>query len=186
LKLRSITLCSFVFLAFSVFLALRGAALAQGKRDALPAEQSHFSAEDAGVQRPMAIPKDVIAILTQDDLVRTALKNQKLPVEKLPLSWFSAAGIHLGNANETDVVVMAEKELHGANATTFWIFRSTSKGHQLVLTAPAHDLKVKNVQWLGYREIGLVSMTANRISTVLCRFDGRKYAQYKSTTKDIR
>ena len=133
----------------------------------------------------MAIPKDVMAILTKDNLVRTALKNHNMPAEKLPAVWFSAAEIRLGNSNEKDLVVMAEGELRGMNVITFWIFLTTRKGHELVLAAPAHDLKVKNVQWQGYREVGLVSMTASQVSTSLCRFDGRKYVQYKSTTKEI-
>jgi len=49
------------------------------------------------------------------------------------------------------------------------------------LTPPAHDLIVVNARWKGYRNIELVSMTAKQISTVLLRFDGKAYAEDKST-----
>jgi hypothetical protein len=151
-----------------------------------PAEQTVFSAEDAEVRRPVTVPVDVLAILGKDEMVSHTLENENLPAAKLPSTWFSASTIHLSKPSQKDLVVMAKGPLAGGNVVMFWIFRRTTHGHELVLMAPAHDLAVKNSRWNGYRDIALSSMSARRISTVLCRFDGRQYTKYKSKTEDIR
>jgi hypothetical protein len=150
------------------------------------AEQSVFSAEDAAVKKPVTIPEDVQAILAKDEMVNHALENENLPAEKLPLTWFSASAIHLSKPSQKDLVVMAVGPLAGGNVVTFWIFRRTTHGHELVLMAPAHDLIVKSSRWKEYRDIELTSMSAVTVSTVLCRFDGRRYTGYKSKTENIR
>jgi hypothetical protein len=151
-----------------------GAGVTQEKRNALP-EQTEFSAEDESVKRPVPIPGDVLAILSQDELVRSVMENVESPPEKAPASWFSASYVHLANSGHNDLVVMGQGELRGANVITFWVFRSTGQGHVLVLTAPAHDLIVKKTQWKGLREIQMLAATAVQIHTVLFRFDGREY-----------
>src|SRR5262245_20360776 len=70
-------------------------------------EQSDFSAENAGVTKPIPIPGDVLPILKKDEMVRDALDSENLSAEKLPLSWFSAAAVHLASLDRTDLVVMA-------------------------------------------------------------------------------
>jgi len=148
-------------------------------------EQLHFSAEGTSVRRPVPIPEDVLAILRKDDDVHDGLEHEGIAAEQIPSSWFSASAIHLNNANQVDLVVMGQGPLRGANVITFWVFRSTSHGHELVLNAPAHDLIVANTRWKGYREIELVSMTARQISTVLLRFDGKGYKEFKASSEHI-
>ena len=150
-----------------------------------PSEQSSFSAEEASVKKPVTIPPDVWAILVKDDMVKKMAENEDPPVEKIPSSWFSASTIHLSKANLIDYVVMAEPPLAGGNVVTFWVFRDTGHGHDLVMTAPMHDLNVKNTRHNGYRDIELDAMTAVTLSTVLCRFDGKQYKEYKSKQKDL-
>jgi hypothetical protein len=151
-----------------------------------PGEQLRFSAEATSVKRPVPIPQDVLAILRKDEEVRDGLKDEGIPAEQIPLSWFSASAIHLSNPNRVDLVVMGQGPLRGANVITFWVFRATTRGYELVLTAPAHDLIVSNTRWKGYRDIELVSMTARQISTVLLRFDGKTYREHKSMSEPIR
>jgi hypothetical protein len=172
---------------FSVlaFLVMSSALTAQSKRSH-SSEQLAFSAEEDTVKKPVAIPQDVLAILATDEMVRNELENESLPTEKIPASWFAASAIHLSNSRETDFVVMARGPLAGGNVVTFWVFRGTPHGHELIMTAPMHDLIVKNTHWKGYRDIELLSASAVKISTVLCRFDGRKYKEYKSKLEDIR
>jgi hypothetical protein len=148
-------------------------------------EQLHFSARDDGAIRPVTIPEDVLAILRKDDMVRIILKDENLPEEKLPPSWFSASAIHLNTSNEIDLIVIGETPILGANVTTFWVFRPTSHGHELVLTAPALDLVVKRARWMGYREIELMAATASDVSTVLYRFNGKQYAAFKERSEQI-
>jgi hypothetical protein len=173
-----------VFL-LSASLAICGALSAQNKHSH-STEQSVFSAEDDAVKKPAAIPEDVLAILAKDEMVSRTLEDENLPAEKIPMSWFSASAIHLSKSGKTDFVVMAKGPLAGGNVVTFWIFRGTGHGHELVLTAPMHDLVVRHSRRNGYRDVELTSMSAVKISSVLCRFDGKQYARYKSKVEDIR
>jgi hypothetical protein len=149
-------------------------------------EQSEFSAEDTAARKPVALPEDVLSILKKDKTVQSVLLDQNIQPENLPGSWFSASAIHLSRPNATDLVVVAEPPLAGANVTLFWVFCASGDTYDLVLTAPAHDLVVKHTRWKAHREIELVSATAVQISTVLCRFDGKQYTEYLSKLKPVR
>jgi hypothetical protein len=147
--------------------------------------QLHFSAEDAGVKKPVSVPERVLAILRTDEMVRVAMTNENNSTEMLPSSWFSASEIHLSTPEKLDLVVMAEGPLHGSNVTTFWVFCATARGYQLTLTAPAHDLIVKGASSKGHRNIELISVTAGEISTVLLQFDGERYQEARAESKAI-
>jgi hypothetical protein len=148
---------------------------ADGKSEQ-PVEQTSFSAEDESVKKPVAIPQDVLAALSRDELVQNVLDNENIPAEKIPISWFSASAIHLGNAREVDLIVMSVGPVHGANVTMFWAFRPTVSGHELMFTGGGHDLRVKTSRTNGYRDIETLAVTMQKASTVLYRFDGKKYA----------
>lgn len=167
------------------FLVVCGVATAQRRRSH-PSEQTYFSAEVEGVEKPVTLPQDVVAILRAEEMVRNGIEDENLPPEEMPLSWFSASAIHLSNSAKVDLVVVGNPPLAGANVTTFWVFHATPHGYELVLTAPAHDLEVKNTRWKGYRDIELISMTAVQMSRVLCRFDGQRYATHKTRSEPIR
>ena len=169
---------------FLLCLVMCGASVAQSKHPHF-SEQLTFSAEDDTVKKPVAIPQNVLATLVKDEMVSRELENENLPAEKIPLSWFSASAIHLSNSRRTDFVVMARGPLAGGNVVVFWVFRGTPHGHELVLTAPMHDLIVKNTRRNGYRDVELLSANAVTVSTVLCRFDGKQYKEYKSKAEDI-
>jgi hypothetical protein len=172
---------------FAVALLLAGSTkvLAQAIQH-LPAEQTDFSAEDETVKKPAAIPDEVLALLRQDSMVKDVLESEKIPLQKLPTSWFSASAIHLSAPGEPDMIVAAEGTLMEANVENFWVFRHTVHGYELVLNAPAHDLGVKKRRWNGMREIELESATATNVHTVLLRFDGSQYAVFNDKSKDIK
>ena len=153
---------------------------------AYPAEQSSFSAENDSVQKPVAIPQDVLTALSRDSLVRAELKDRKIPAERIPASWFSASAIHLGNARETDLIVMSVGPVHGANVTMFWAFRPAASGHELVFTGGGHDLRVKNTRRNGYRDIEALGITMLKPWSDLYRFDGKKYARHNEKVGEIR
>jgi hypothetical protein len=159
---------------------------AVGGKGAYPAEQSRFSAEDESVQKPVAVPQDVLTALTRDSLVRAALKDRKIPAERIPASWFSASAIHLGNARETDLIVMAVRPVHGVNATKFWAFRPAASGHELVFTGGGHDLRVRNTRRNGYRDIEALGITMLKPWSDLYRFDGKRYIRYNEKVEEIR
>jgi len=159
-------------------LTLSGQVAAQEKSGHL-VEQTHFCAEDESVEHPVPIPNDVRAILAKDESVQLILEDKKLSADKLPESWFSASSIHLSSSKEADLVVMAEGLLRGANVVEFWIFRATPTGHELVLSAPAHDLIVKKTRWKRFREIEISAETAVEFTAVQFRWDGVKYVEFR-------
>ncbi len=146
------------------------------------ASQVHFSAEDAGVKKPVTIPNSVLPLLAADELVRDELDSEHLTADKLPISWFSASAVHLGENGNEDLVVMAEGPLRGANVTSFWVFRKTPQSFSLVLKTGAHDLFIKNARWKHYSQLQTLSATAVRVSTTSFRFDG----QAEQSSKEIR
>jgi hypothetical protein len=167
------------------FLVMCAAPAAEGKRFQ-PAEQLSFSAEDDSVKNPVVIPRDVLAILSKDKLVREELENEGLPAEKIPSSWFSASAIHLSHANAAYLIVMSVGPVHGANTTMFWAFRPTHSGHDLIFTGGGHTLTAKNTRWNGYREIETLSVVMQKLATVVYRFDGTRYTRYKDKLEEIK
>ena len=158
---------------------------AEGKRSQ-PGEQLSFSAEDDSVKKPVVIPRDVLAILSKDKLVREELEQEGLPTEKIPSSWFSASAIHLSHANTAYLIVMSVGPVHGANTTMFWAFRPTHSGYDLIFTGGGHTLTVKNTRWNGYREIETLSVVTQKLATVVYRFDGTRYTRYKDKLEEIK
>ncbi len=172
-------------LILATALAIGIFAFGRGTRNASH-EQTEFSAEDEGVKKPVTLPKDVMTLLRQDDRVRNVLENEDPPAEKLPPSWFSASIVHLAGPAEEDFVIMGEGEMRGANVIMFWIFRNTAHGHELVLTAPAHDLIVKKSRSNGYRDIEMLAATAVQFHTVILKFDGHQYRVHRDKWEPIR
>lgn len=156
---------------------------AQAAKGSRP-EQTHFSAEDERVQHPVEIPEAVLAIISKDEYARNTLEGQGK--SQLPKNWLSASEVHLTEPNEKDIVVMGVGLFRGANVTTFWVFRPTKGGYEMLLDAPVHDLIIKNSRSSGYRDIALLSATAVAVSTVIVRFDGKRYQISKKTSGPIR
>jgi hypothetical protein len=172
-------------IVFLAFFTVCGRGFAQGKQIG-PPEQTQFSAEDESVQKPVSIPDDVLAILSKDELVRDELEEEMPPEGKPPQAWFSASAVHLSGPDEIDLVVLGESLLRGANVITFWVFRSAHNAYELVLTAPAHDLIVQKTRWNGYKEIEMSAESAVTFTRVQFRWDGRKYAEFREKTENIR
>ena len=155
-------------------------------KPALPAEQTHFSAEDAAANHPVTIPAEVFAQLERHSHVRAAMENADPPLKQASAKWFSASVVHLAGSDEKDIVVRAKDRLAGANVDMFWVFRLLPRGPQLVLNGPAHDLIVRRTRWKGLREIELDSMTATKLNTNVLRFDGVRYAVFSEKLEDIK
>lgn len=165
-------------LLFSLF-ALVNWTLPANAADSHPSEQTDFSVEDETVNKPVTIPEDVLATLKKDDLVTSEIENN--PDEKMSRSWFSASAIHLSTGNRADLIVVAEPPIAGANVSMFWVFRSTARGHILVLETGGHDLAVKRGSSQGYRDIETFSVTMQMFTSILYKFDGKTYNKYRET-----
>jgi hypothetical protein len=160
-----------------VLLLICAVGMSASDRHSMALPQAQFSAEDAAVKNPVRTPQEVLDILAADERVRDTLEAEKLGTGELPRSWFSTSFIELtSGANPRHLLVMAVGPLRGANVTHFWIFQATIRGYRLVLKAPAHDLILKSTTSHGLRDIELSSMSARKVSRVLCRFNGKVYA----------
>lgn len=160
-----------------IAMVISAAAIAQSGQP----EQTNFSAEDARVQHPVAVPADVMRILAKDEMAQNALHSEAKT--EPPESWFSASQIHLSSGKRADLVVMGEGPIRGANVTTFWVFRATDGGHELVMMSPAHDLVVKKTQHKGYRDLELLSATAIENWTITLHFDEKKYVKFSEKVR---
>jgi hypothetical protein len=148
--------------------------------------QTHFSAEDESVNRPVPVPEAVMAILRQDKFVRDEMENENLAPNGLPASWFSAGEVHLGGQSAKDLIVEGVGPLRGANVITYWVFISKGQEYLLALSVPTHDLIVKTSRSSGYRNLESLRATAVTVTTVSFRFDGKQYREYSAKTENIK
>jgi len=185
-SIRSNRVPRLLIIAFAVGFFLGSSATGEAQK-ARHREQTGFSAEEAGVETPIAIPEDVLDQLKKDEMVTNVLEDSHLAADNIPASWLSASSIHLTLTHKTpNLIVEGNPPLSGGNTATFWVFRATDNSHTLLMNTAAHNLIVKNSASLGYRNIELISMSASIVSTVICRFDGTKYKEYRSKSEPIR
>lgn len=149
-------------------------------------EQTQFSAEDDGVKQPVTVPNEVLRILSNDERVRSELENEKITADKLLPSWFSTTQIALGSRGSTDLLVMGEGPLRGANVITFWVFVQTNSEYKLALMTRAHDVDAQRKRTHGYRNLEASAETCCTITTVEFRFDGNQYKESSEKTEDIK
>jgi hypothetical protein len=155
-----------------------------GKRD-VAQEQSTFSAEEESFQRRAQLPKELLRILRSDEQVLRTLKWEGMAPEELPADWFLASEIHLHTPDQADLIVMGVGPLRGANMNSFWVFRKTPHGYELVLTEATHTLQILSARSKGYRSIRSFSATAVTGFITEFRFDGRLYQVSSSKSKPI-
>jgi hypothetical protein len=148
-------------------------------------QQTQFTAEDHDVKRPVAIPSEVMDILSKDERVRNALEYEHLDPKQLPKSWFSASATHLGPSSRSDLIVEAQDGLRGANVIMLWVFCATESGFRLVLAAPAHDLEILRTRWNGYRELELSAETPVTFTAAWFRWNGSAYVKFHEKSSDI-
>lgn len=150
-----------------------GEASAQASRR-LQKEQSHFGAE-VTIKKATEIPTDVLSILREVKRNQTCLRDGASPTN-ITSSWFVGSRIHLNGDGDADLVVTARNEcLLGANIVPFWVFRSTSHGHDLVLSVSALGLDVLNTKTNNYRDIRTRAATARSVHAIIFKFDGKRY-----------
>ncbi|MGD0522244.1 MAG: hypothetical protein ABSA48_13375 [Terracidiphilus sp.] len=138
-------------------------------------EQRIFSAEDENVKSPVDLTKGALDVLAREKYVSEILKNQDMPPEKLPSSWFMASAIHLGGRNEVDLIVLGKCPLCGANVVPFWVLRPKGDGFETILFTGALSITVQSRRSNGYRQIETASVTMQKARIYRWRFDGVQY-----------
>jgi len=148
-------------------------------------EQRSFSAEDDHVTRPIKMPDAITRALARDTDIKQILTSENIAPDQMPPSWFLTSEVHLSGTDEKDILVIGSGPLLGANVATFWVFRPEAGGFALILKAPAHNLNVKDTRSRGYHDIELISATADRVSQIVCRFDGSIYKRSTGSSTKV-
>ena len=165
----------------AVLLLVSGVAISQ-VRPGTDAEQTRFSFGDAIVQKPVAIPEEILPVLGQDEFVRGLMGFAELPADQVQASWFSASAIHLSGPNErerdeSDLIVVGHDSYYETKAVLFWVFCRTAQGYELALKTPARDFQVKDAMWQGHREIETTLEEDGKVTSTLYRWDGKHYTR---------
>ena len=137
------------------------------------------------IKNPFTVPDGVLAVMKTDPFVQENLRDQGIPSDQIPKSWFAASIVHLARSRESDVVLIGKGPLVGANVTQFWILRPTGHGYELLLQATGLVLSIKEGRLNGYRDISVGAATAVQVTTVLFRFDGHRYRAHRQSTIPI-
>lgn len=118
--------------------------------------------------------------------------NPLSPGETLS-TWFLASPIHLDGSEDTDLVVLPSLSreagmcFQGATGIGwFWVFRKTGDKYQLVLKAAGNSLVVLKNRDHAYRDIRTLTtgQASKYLTTIVFRFDGKRYREYQNWTKE--
>lgn len=102
--------------------------------------QTIFNIEES-VNKSVAIPSDVIAILKSDQIVDVCFQEKGTTANET--EWFEASEIDLNGDNRFDLVVKARDScLLGANQGPFWIFQNRADGWLKIFSASGTELTI--------------------------------------------
>jgi hypothetical protein len=153
-------------------------------------EQSEFGIDDPDqVQRPVELTRAALDALSTDKRVASCLEHNDMNPEDLPANWFIASEIHLGGADEEDLVVLPHVPLPephagkispnacliGAKTAQMWVLRSTETGFQLVLSQLGLGMEVLSTRTNGFRDIQVGLAVAGYDDEFDYKFDGTSY-----------
>ena len=137
-------------------------------------EQTSFSMEFA-FERPVLLSEAAKKALATDQGIADVMKDDQLSIESIPKDWFTAAEVHLGPKNETDLVVMGLGISLGPYNAGFWVLRQTPQGYEIVLAVNTHDLALLDSSTNGFRDIETNLPTLNQSYRDIYKFDGYAY-----------
>jgi hypothetical protein len=179
LKLQRLMLCGLTILTFVA------TAEAQEPRLRLSEEQSSFNAEEDKVNRAVPVPEGALQLLRSDEQILRYLSAKGESAGDLTTDAFLASEIHLNGPGEIDLIVIGRGRLRGANVVTFWVIRKSAKKFTVILKTVAHDLRIQDDRWNGFRNIETASPIAGTASVVLYKFDGKRYKVFQTKSEHI-
>ncbi len=149
-------------------------------------EQVTFSVEQP-LDYSVALPKDVLQTLRQDERVQTCLEDGDTNPANISASWFAAATVNLNHDKLPDLVVKAQRPcLFGANIGPFWIFHRLGRSYKLVLSVSTLELSVLKTTANSFRNIQTSSASAVQVFTRIYKFNGRRYEEAEFQVKPIK
>jgi hypothetical protein len=190
-ELRGSNLSILVLVVVSTVLCFPQVLTAQHAKPKEPEEQSDFGIEleVAPIQQPVTLQRAALDGLSKDASVASCLENEGLSPEELPANWFVSSEIHLGGANESDLVVLPggrlpdtpEGEISpnacflGANTGQMWVLRKTQSGFQLVLSQIGLGMSILTTRTNGLRDIEVGAAVGGYDDSIDYKFDGESY-----------
>ena len=143
-------------------------------------EQTSFSSEGK-ILSSVELPLDILRQLAEYDGGELAKCQQdEFTRQSNAAKHFAASKVNLDGDRQLDLIVQAQTPCFmGAHNTTFWIFTKRDKNavpnYQLTFDIAVDFLKILKTSVNGYRDIETASHTAVELSTIIWKFDGRKY-----------
>ena len=145
-------------------------------------EQSVFDAETLAVDHPVAIPSDVLNLISEDKDVKQVMESQNLPHGKAPREWFSASCISRANPDKELYLIIANGPLIGAHVTTFWLVSNGSGENSptVLFRTTADQLKIGGTDASGYPRITAVRLTAAKVTESIYHLVDGRYVPLRS------
>lgn len=149
----------------------------------IPAPAEHeqmFFGEEAPLQHPVPVKPAVLKVLLQTTAAKQGLEFAKVKNED-PATMFRAAEVHLRNSEQTDLVVLGQDWMTGADNDWFWLVSSADKNPKVVLFVGGNSVELGHGLTNGYRNITSHFYTASgEVNQSLYRFDGTRYVRTKN------
>lgn len=141
-------------------------------------EQTFFG-EDAALQHEVPVPAAVLKVVLQTPAAKQGLDFASVKGED-PSKMFRAAEIRLSNSNETDLIVLGQDWMTGADNDWFWLVRSANKSPRVVLFVGGTPVELRHSVTNGYRDIVSHFYTASEANKSVYHFDGKSYIRTKN------
>ncbi len=143
-------------------------------------EQRIFDAESSTVTNPIPVPPEMLKLLSVDEDVKLAAKNQKEQGVVIPQEWFSASLVSTSRSNEKLYLLVGNGPLVGAHVTTFWLVKEgrPGTGPSVLLKETADRLEIGKADSSGYPRITAVRLTATSMGDTVYRFTAGKYVPF--------
>lgn len=164
---------------------LMAIAMAFSQKSSSVHEQTSF-VEDSPLDRTVPIPQNVLGLLSQREEVKENLQEVSEAERKDLAQFFSASQIHLGPADEIDLIVKGNEGMGGADGAWFWVVRSAYKNPVIVLWEAGNGLNVLTTRTNGYRDIWTGWNSPSEELTELYKFDGGSYKLAKKSRRERR
>jgi hypothetical protein len=141
-----------------------------------------FYAENlASFQAP--IPRAALKALMKRREVREALQYSG---SAKPSDLFHAASVHLHLAEQSDLMVVGQYPVSGADNAWFWLITSANTHPKVVLWSGCNTIEILRSSTVGYRNIVTHAATAAITIREVFHFDGSTYRSVKRTESDIK
>jgi hypothetical protein len=149
-----------------------------GQNDPPAREQTVFD-ENNSIQRPVPLSPSALKALLQRKEIRDNLRGLADSDRNNLAQFFSAAEVHLSEADQIDLVVMGKPPMSGADNTWFWVIRSARKDPLAVLFAGGYSLELLASRTNRYCDIRATWSSPQETSTRIYKFDGTRYKLWK-------